>query len=45
MAKAKPVIKAAALHKTLDTHSETLNKASSHASTAVTKKIAEAKKM
>ena len=45
MAKAKPVIKAAALSKTLDAHAESLSKASSHASIAVTKKTAEAKKL
>lgn len=45
MAKAKPVIKAAALSKTLDAHAESLSKASSHAFIAVTKKTAEAKKL
>ena len=45
MAKAKPVIKAAALGKTLDAHAESLSKASSHAATAITKKTAEAKKL
>jgi chromosome segregation ATPase len=45
MAKAKPVIKAAALSKTLDTHADSLHTASSHAATAVTAKTAEAKKL
>lgn len=45
MAKAKPVIKAAALGKKLDAHAESLSKATSHAATAVTTKTAEAKKL
>ena len=45
MAKAKPVVKAAALEKTINTSIEALSKASDAAGTAVTKKTAEAKKL
>jgi len=45
MAKAKPVAKAAALDKTINTSIEALTKATSAANDAVAKKSAEAKKM
>lgn len=45
MAKAKTVIKATALDKTIDASTESLSKAHGHASAAVTKKTAEAKKL
>ncbi len=45
MAKAKPVIKAAALEKTIKTSTDSLTKACSDCSTAVTNKTAEAKKL
>lgn len=45
MAKAKPVIKAAALDKTISTATESLNKACGEANTAVTVKALEAKKL
>ena len=45
MAKAKPVIKAAALDKTINASTESLTKACGNAVTAVTTKSAEAKKL
>jgi len=45
MAKAKPVVKAAALDKTINASTESLTKACGNAATAVTKKTAEAKKL
>jgi hypothetical protein len=45
MAKAKPVVKAAALEKTTNASTDSLTKACTNAVTAVTKKIAEAKKL
>jgi hypothetical protein len=42
MAKAKPVVKAVALEKTINTSTDSLTKACTNAVTAVTKKIAEA---
>ena len=44
MAKAKPIIKAAALDKTISTATDSLSKACGEATTAVTVKVAEAKK-
>ena len=45
MAKAKPVVKAAALEKTINASTDSLTKACTNAVTAVTKKIAEAKQL
>ena len=45
MAKAKPVVKAAALDKTINASTDSLTKACGDAATAVTKKTAEAKKL
>ena len=45
MAKAKPVIKAAALDKTINASTESLTKVCGNAATAVTTKTAEAKKL
>jgi len=45
MAKAKPVIKATALDKTINASTDSLTKACGNAATAVTKKSAEAKKL
>ena len=45
MAKAKPVVKAAALDKMINASTESLSKACGNAATAVTKKSAEAKKL
>ncbi len=45
MAKAKPVVKAAALDKTINASTDSLTKACDNAATSVTKKSAEAKKL
>ena len=45
MVKAKPVVKAAAIDKTINASTETLTKACGNAETAVTNKSAEAKKL
>jgi len=45
MVKAKPIVKAAALDKTINASTDSLTKACSNAVTAITNKTAEAKKL